>query len=193
MHDWLCVCSFVEPFDLATRVVVLTHQAEITKPTNTGRLVPVFLVNGEQRIRGREGAPMSSEGLVVAGRRTLMLYPTDDAVPLSPEHGEGDPVTLIVPDGNWRQARKVNTREPALADVERVRLPDGPPSRYRLRSHRDPGRVATFEAVARALGILEGVDIQAQLERVFDVMVERTLYTRGELPGDQVTGGLPGR
>jgi DTW domain-containing protein YfiP len=195
MHDWLCVCDQLEPLDLRTRVAVLTHQAEITKTTNTGRLVALALVGGEIRIRGRKGAPMSTEGLVLTDRRPLMLYPTADALLLTPELVAEDPrpVTLIVPDGNWRQARKVTTREPTLARVQRVRLPEGPPSRYRLRSHANPLRVSTFEAVARALGILEGPGVQAALEHLFDVMVERTLWTRGELLEWQVTGGLPPR
>jgi DTW domain-containing protein len=195
MHDWLCVCTVLEPITLRTRVVVLTHQKEICKPTNTGRLVPLALVGGELRVRGREGAPMSTEGLVVPERRSLMLYPADGSKVLSSELVEADPrpITLIVPDGNWGQARKVTTREPALAEVERVRLPDGGPSRYRLRRHVDPRRVSTFEAVARSLGILEGQEVQATLEYLFDVMVERTLWTRGELLESQVTGGLPAR
>ncbi len=193
MHDWLCVCEILEPLNLRTRVVVLTHQKEIAKTTNTGRLVPLGLVAGELRVRGREGALMSTEGLVVAERRSLMLYPTDGAAVLNAEFVAADPrpITLIVPDGNWGQARKVTTREPALVDVQRVRLPEGGPSRYRLRRHVDPRRVSTFEAVARALGILEGAPVQEALEYLFDVMVERTLWTRGELLESQVTGGLP--
>jgi DTW domain-containing protein YfiP len=195
MHDWLCVCAVLEPLELRTRVVVLAHAVEIAKPTNTGRLVEVALVHGELRIRGRKHEPLATDGLVVPGRRPLLLYPTERALVLDRELVDADPrpITLVIPDGNWRQARKVNTREPALADVQRVRLPEGPPSRYRLRRHADPRRVSTLEAIARALGVIEGPEAQRALEHLFDVMVERTLWTRGELPGSSVTGGLPPR
>lgn len=190
MHLRLCLCEEITPLELKTRVVVITHRAELCKTTGTGRLVPLTLINGEIRVRGQRGQPLEADDLVEAGRQTLLLYPTSDSIPLTPELGDGRPVTLVVPDGNWRQARKVKSRVAALADVPRAHLPPGPPSRYRLRSHRDPRNVATFEAVARALGILEGEAVQAKLERVFDVMVERTLWTRGELPAEQVTGGI---
>jgi DTW domain-containing protein YfiP len=62
---------------------------------------------------------------------------------------------------------------------------------YRLRHHPDPRFVATFEAVARALGILEGPAVQADLERVFQVVVERMLWSRGRLATERVTGGIP--
>jgi DTW domain-containing protein YfiP len=60
-----------------------------------------------------------------------------------------------------------------------VTLPDGPPTRYRLRREPREGGLATFEAIARALGILESTEVQAQLEAVFERMVAETLATRG--------------
>jgi len=189
MHLALCLCADLgEPLTLRTRVVVIRHLREGRKPTNTGRLVPLTLTRSEVRTRGAAGAQVETADLPGPGRRALLLYPSADARPLTPEDGEA-PVTLIVPDGTWRQARKVHARVPGLAAVPRVCLPPGPPSRYRLRSHRDPRFLATFEAVARALGILEGPPVQRALERVFDLMVERTLWSRGQLGGGRPTAG----
>ena len=56
------------------------------------------------------------------------------------------------------------------------------------------GRLSTFEAIARALCILEGEagpQIEAAMLAVFRVMVERTLWLRGALPDAEVTGGIP--
>lgn len=57
MHLRLCLCDRIEPLDLRTRVVVISHQREVCKPTNTGRLVPLALVRGEVRVRGRRASP----------------------------------------------------------------------------------------------------------------------------------------
>jgi DTW domain-containing protein YfiP len=77
-------------------------------------------------------------------------------------------------------------RIPALACLPRLALPPGPPSAYRLRVEPHPEGLATFEAIARALGILEGPEdgprIQAALERPFLAMVAGTLRTRGQPP-----------
>ncbi len=43
-----------------------------------------------------------------------------------------------------------------------------------------PGHVSTGEAVARALGILEGAAIEQQLRAGLSVVVERTLQLRRE-------------
>jgi len=48
-----------------------------------------------------------------------------------------------------------------------------------------------MEAIARAYGVLEGSEIQKQLESIFRIMIDRTLFSRGLLARDEVFGGLP--
>lgn len=164
---------------LATRVVVLRHRREIHKPTNTGRLVPLTLAKGQVRVFGARDMPFDATGLIEPARRTLLLYPSADSTTLTRDDARGAPITLIVPDADWRRAYKLVASERALADLPRVHLPPGRPSAYRLRRHTNPAFLATFEAIARALGILEGAEVQTELERVFQLMVERTLRSRG--------------
>jgi len=191
LHLRLCLCGIVQPIDLATRVVVLRHRREVHKPTNTGRLVTLTLVNGEVRTFGGRDMEFDAAGLSDPARRTLLLYPSPDSTELARDEADPRPVTLLVPDADWRRAHKLATREPALATIPRVHLPSGPPSTYRLRRHSDPRFLATFEAVARALGLLESPDVQSRLEHVFRLMVERTLWSRGQLATERVTGGVP--
>jgi DTW domain-containing protein YfiP len=79
----------------------------------------------------------------------------------------------------------------ALAELRCVSLPEAAAPVDRLRSSPGPGRLATLEAVAVALGILEGPAVGAALMRVYRIMTERTLWTNGRLAADQVTGGIP--
>src|SRR6185436_9436801 len=144
----------------------ISSTREIPQPTNTGRLVPLTISGGEVRVRGGSEALRTSD-LADPARRTLLLFPAPGARVLSSADAGERPITLVVPDGTWRAARRMAAREPALAAFERVCLPAGPPSRYRLRSHPDAACLATFEAVARALGILEGRAVQDELERAF--------------------------
>jgi DTW domain-containing protein YfiP len=179
MHLHRCLCALVVPIELATRVVVLRHRRELHKPTNTGRLVTLTLSNGEVRTFGARDQAFDATDLVDPARRTLLLYPTADSRELARDEDGDRPVTLIVPDADWRRAHKLVSREPALAGIPRVHLPSGLPSSYRLRRHTNPRFLATFEAIARALGILEGDAVGERLERAFDLMVERTLASRG--------------
>ena len=157
-----CLCEAYEPLELATRVVVLMHRREVHKTTNTGRLAALALRNVEVRVVGLPEDRVKLDGL--AHDRAALLYPSGDALELAPELAAAGPLTLVVPDGNWRQAFKLAHKEPQLAALRRVRLPDGPPARAILRRHPDGRMLSTFEALARALGVLEGPAVQARLE-----------------------------
>jgi DTW domain-containing protein len=174
----LCLCAEVRPLELATRVLVLAHRREVHKTTNTARLVPIALSNSEVRVVGRAEDRARFADLAPHDGVALLLFPSTDSVPLTRELGDGRPVTLVAPDGNWRQASKMARNEPELARLPRIHVPEGAPSRYVLRKHPDPRRLATFEALARALGVLEGDEVRIELERVLALKIERTLWTR---------------
>ena len=184
MHRELCLCAEMEPLRLDTRVVLLMHRREFAKTTNTGRLALLSLANSELRLRGYPGEQVGGEDLVQGQGQPLLLFPDENARELDTEWVAElrRPVTLIVPDGTWRQASKVLTRVPGLESVPRIRLSEGPPTVYRLRREIREGGLATFEAIARALGVLEGPEVQSRLEALFHLMVERTLRTRGHTP-----------
>ncbi len=190
MHTDLCVCALVPKLHTKTRLVLVIHRAEDRKTTNTGRLAAACLVNSEIVVRGHT-VDHEPELPVLAGSRVLLLYPAPDAVPLTELAPITEPVTLVVPDGNWRQASKVRKRVPGLAAATCVTLPPGEPSMYRLRAEAHAHGLATLEAIARAFGILEGEHVRRAIEIPFRAMVERTLWTRGTLADHEVTSGLP--
>jgi DTW domain-containing protein len=190
MHEGLCVCALIPRIETKTRLVLFIHRAEDRKPTNTGRLATQCLANSEVFLRGHEEHPSAALPWDPASR-PLFLFPHEDAIPLADVAACERPTTLIVPDGTWRQASKVRKRVPGLIDVPCVWLPPGAPSRYRLRAEAHEKGLATIEAIARAMGILEGPEVQRAIEHVFHVMVERTLWVRGTLATADVTGGLP--
>jgi len=192
MLGGLCVCVLFPdpPLETRTRLVLFIHRYEDRKPTNTGRLAAECLAGSEVRVRGHEDRPCAPF-IAAPGTRPLLLFPDDDAIPLDHLPSSPEPVTLIVPDGTWRQARRVRSRVPGLDAVPCVALPAGESSSYGLRSEPRPGGLATIEAIARAFDLLEGPHVRAALERVFRAMVERTLWSRGMIDAAAVTSGIP--
>ena len=185
VHIQRCVCDFVPQVEVATRVVVVMHYREWHKTTATAPLMALAVPSCEIRLRGRRNKPFDDEGLADRERRSLVLFPSEDAEVLTPELVGRDPrpITLVVPDGNWRQAARAVRREPALSGLQRVVLPKLGKTRYRLREEHHEDGLATYEAIARALGILEGLELQTALEGLFEAMVEATLATRGRGTG----------
>lgn len=186
----LCVCALIPRIESRTRLVLLIHRYEDRKSTNTGRLAAECLANSEIIVRGFESTPTPPLTWDPESQ-PLFLFPHEDAAPLAPRLPSDRPVTLIVPDGTWRQASKVRNRVPGLREVPCFSLPPDVPSIYRLRAEAHEQGLATAEAIARAMGILEGVHVRHAIEEVFRAMVERTLWSRGVIPAAEVTGGIP--
>jgi DTW domain-containing protein YfiP len=177
-----------------TQVVLVAHVSEMRKPTNTGRLAIACLEGAQLLERGRQGGGLTTIPSK-AGSQPLLLYPVPDAVPLdewkAAQSPEAQAVTLVVPDGTWRQAKRVRYRIPGLEKAPAVCLPAGLSSRYRLRQTGPSQRLATLEAIAHALHILGEPETAARLMYIFRVIVERALWSNGRLPASEVTGGIP--
>lgn len=188
MPPAICVCDRIPRLDLATRVVVLMHYREGRRTTNTGQLAAQGLVNSALLMRGRPETSLDLAEAIGAGRQAYVLFPHEGAPELSLDEirADGRPLTLVFPDGSWRQASKMARREPALAPLGIRTLPPGPTTRYFLRRAHTEAGLGTIEAIARALGLVEGPEVQRALEDLLDAMVERTLLTRHLPPG-----GLP--
>ncbi len=190
MHGSLCVCALIPTIPTRTRLVLVIHRTEVRKTTNTGRLAMQCLPNSEMFVRGYEEAPSVALDFP-PDTQPVLLFPHEDATPITDFAKPDRPVTLVVPDGNWRQASKVRNRVPGLRDLPCVSLPLGEPSIYRLRTEAHETGLATIEAIARAFGALEGAHVEEALIHVFRAMVERTLWARGALAQHEVTGGVP--
>lgn len=195
LHEELCICDLIPNLETRTRVVLLIHAQEIWKPSNTGRLANLCLPNSEIRLRGTpDGAPLSLDGLVDDTHETWLLTLSERSEEITPEMVSAltKPVRLLVPDGTWTQASRLGSKlARQLPEARHVKLKATKPSEYRLRSEHHPDGMATFEAIARCLGFLEGTAVQESMEQIFRVMTDRVLWTRGKLGAHEVTGGLP--
>lgn len=195
----LCMCALIPKLQTRTRLVLVLHQLEARKPTNTGLLAVRALPNSTVVMRGRrpdgpdalpdpwltEAAPWQQ-----SPDDAVLLFPSEDALPISAFRNHERPLTLVVPDGTWSQAIRARKRLPGLERL-RCAVIAGGDSEYRLRHDPRQGRLSTMEAIARAFGALEGPAVQAALEQAHRIMVERTLWSRGRLSPSEVTGGIP--
>ncbi len=181
LHRSLCICDFIPTLNLKTRISLIIHKRELKRTTNTGMLALKALVNSEMRIRGENSEKLDLSDLLSQEYHALLLYPADNAVNFDRKFLENidRPIRLIVPDGNWRQASKVNSRHNELKDVTRVSINTPNTSKLFMRNESRQNGMATLHAIACALGVIEGEDVMKQLMELYKVKVERTLISRG--------------
>ncbi len=189
VNTHFCVCSHIKSFDIKTNVSLFVHVRELKLTSNTAQFAQKMLPHqAEIVIRGRVNDLFDSAPTLMRPGRPLFLYPHDDAQELNNDFMEQfpGPYHLIIPDGNWQQARKVRAREEAFSKLPAVKLPDGLKGEYGLRKALQPGWVSTYEAMAHALGILEGIEVRDRLMDFFRVWVKRTEQARsGDFKGAQ--------
>lgn len=171
----MCICGDGPRLELATRVVVVVHAAEWGRSSNTGHLVRLGLANATLLIHGRRGGRLGPASFSSAGSTPLILYPGRGANRLTPELAASlnRPVTLIVPDGNWNQTQHMMRRLPSLTGAETVSLDEPSLDLRRARHNADAARRSTFEAIARAIGVLESVHYEERLIELYRLMLER--------------------
>lgn len=186
LHKDRCICDLIPKLTLSTRVCLVVHYKELKRTSNTGRLAITALSNSEMRVRGLIDETTDLSDLV-AGEpsshyQSLMLYPSDEASELTPEllSKYQKPIQLIIPDGNWRQASKVHYRHAELANVPRVCLKKEDSKEKNIRLETVENGMATLEAIAQALGVIEGEDVRAALLKLYKAKRDQTLLARGQ-------------
>jgi DTW domain-containing protein YfiP len=161
-----------------TEFLVIRHNKEAHKSTNTARLAALALPSCRILTYGAPGQPFDISVLTAPG--TWLLFP--DAQP--PPPGTPPPERLVVLDGNWTQARRMYQRLPELRRLPGLALPPPAPDTRRLRRSPHPYGMSTVEAIAGAIAVLEGEEVARSLHALHEVMIDRVMAARGRLGDD---------
>jgi DTW domain-containing protein YfiP len=178
----------VRPIATRTRVVILQHLRERDMAIGTARMASLCLTNSELHV----GVDFEHDTAVARvlhdpASPAVVLYPGPAAQPLE-SLPPGRPLTLVVLDGTWSQARKLFNSNPLLHALPRVALQPDAPSEYRIRPEPRPDYVSTIEALFHALAALEGDrEKMAPLLAPFRAMVQM------QVDWQQRTGGRTDR
>lgn len=164
-----CVCTLFPPLECRVGISVVMSSAEARSASNSARLLSLWLPGVELHVRGGDGAePGGAERRAgpacVADPEPLLARP--GSAVLFPGAGRAAPLPrdvrhLIIPDGTWAQARRIERRWFARHGLPRVELWGAWPSLYELRRGRQG--VCTFEAAAIALGVLADTSLAEAL------------------------------
>lgn len=182
LHKDRCICSETPSLTLKTKISLIIHAKELKRTTNTGRLALKALTNSEMKVRGNIGENLDLTSLLDTSYRTYLFYPSSNAIELDAKlvAESNIPIQLIVPDGNWRQASKVHFRHPELQHISRVKISFPNLASFHLRAEHTSEGMATLEAIAHAMGIIEGEAVKNKLLRFYERKLEETLKGRGQ-------------
>ncbi|MEZ4401293.1 MAG: tRNA-uridine aminocarboxypropyltransferase [Kofleriaceae bacterium] len=179
----VCYCAHVAALPTATRVVILQHPRERDVAIGTARMASLCLPNSELHVGVRwDGHAALARALTTPGRTPILLYPGPGARDLLTEPPPG-PVTLVVVDGTWSQAKTVVRDNPVLHALPRYAFVAPELSQYRIRREPDDAFCSTIEALMHALGALEGEPARFRaMLTPFRAMVDTQLARQATAP-----------
>lgn len=197
----LCLCTAWPPLPAPFAISVVMPPQEARAASNSARLARLWLTGSSCHVRGESQHPAEA-GASVLGARAEGLRSPDELV-LRPDSAllfpggkvPAPPPTrvahLIVPDGTWAQARRLERRWFAGAALPRVELAGHFPSAYGLRRRADPqlrSQLCTFEAIAIAIAQLGEPALARILLARFAEWARRARWLKS---GGPVPGALP--
>lgn len=171
-----CICAELPTVVTGFEISILRHVKESFKTTNTARIAALALPSARiVDLGGRAPPPPGpSEPL---GEGTFLLFPSRAPTAVDP----GRVRRLVVLDGTWSQARSMFRRLPGLGALPTLSVAQTHHPALRLRTMPSAGALSTLEAIAAAVGLLEGAQKAELLYRLHDRFVERVLKARGTL------------
>ncbi len=179
----MCYCAAIPRIETTTKIVILQHPRERDMPIGTARMASLCLPGAELfvGVQWDDHAPLRT-ALADPTHTPILLYPGAEARDILTEPPPG-PVTLVVIDGTWAQAKTLVRDNPVLHALPRYAFETPEPSHYRIRREPRAEYCSTIEAVMHALGALEGDP--AKFRRLLDpfhAMVDAQLACQARRP-----------
>lgn len=168
------------------KFILLTHERELTKGTNTGRLVKEVLGDKVDIIIWKRKEPDQRLLELLASKQAAILFPdvfdsslgSDEPVvsdePVGSDETIDSPIRkkndfdyLVILDATWQQARKMFNRSAYLNQADRVALNCSTPSEFKLRRNQIDGGLSTVECVIELLRQTDLIKERKLLEESF--------------------------
>ncbi|CAE6920930.1 hypothetical protein ACOMICROBIO_FLGHMIGD_02754 [Vibrio sp. B1FLJ16] len=168
-----CICSLLPKLTSEHAMILLMHPNEVSRDTNTGKLLQQCRLNVEQIIWDRKQPPQElMERLEDSELYPVLLFPGEESLTLEnvkqlSKQQNRQPLFIIL-DATWQEARKMINKSHWLKNVPLMGLVTQGESDYQLRRNQQQGNLCTFEVAAQLLGQLGEEDNQRQMQSFFD-------------------------
>ncbi len=129
-------------------IFLLTHQRELKKKSNTGRLVINTLEHHAEIIVWERTQPNAELLQTISEDNVALLYPSKSSVLVADAPSINH---YIVLDGTWQEAQKIYNKSPYLKNLPTVRIEASQKSVYTLRRNQKENGLCTAECVIETL------------------------------------------
>ena len=167
-----CICQHIPTLESSVTIALLTHENELRRDTNTGKLLQQTLPNCCSYIWQRKEAPADLMVLLNDDEiQAMLLFPSEQSIDVTEITANHDAaakrVLFIILDGTWQEAKKMMNKSPWLQTIPQVHLTPDLDSAYTLRRNQDAGHLCTCEVGSLLLSQLGETEQAQQLNQYF--------------------------
>ena len=160
------------------KFVLLTHEREYDRPSNTGQLALAAFPELCRRVRWSRIAPDEALKQACESGDALLLFPkepnldqADNGQNQANQCGTQGVGQVIILDATWQEARKMVRQTPYLQAARRLTLEECKPSRYRLRRNQLSEGLCTIECIISLMNRFGMSQAAQQLDEAFDAFM----------------------
>ena len=146
------------------KIILLTHEREINRKTNTGNIALKLLPELVERIVWERKQPNSKLLKLIDLGSTILLQPSKNTEPLTNIDFEN----IIIIDATWQEAKKIYNHSPYLNTIETAVLNSKTTSQYLLRRNQPNGGLCTIECIIEILKLKNENQLATKLKFIFD-------------------------
>lgn len=154
-----CICHLIPSVESQIDLVLLTHENELSRDTNTGKLLQQSLKQCESFVWQRKMPPAELITLLEdETRQPFLLFPSEESIECQQavlNRANGREALFIILDGTWQEAKKMLNKSPWLQSIPQVHLDITSESSYTLRRNQDSGHLCTCEVGVELLKALD--------------------------------------
>lgn len=144
-----CYCEAIPTIASDLCFTLLTHPNELTRATNTGKLINrLFMSSAITEWQRKQPCERCLPD--TSPHTPVLVFPCEESKPLCEWQREqqGLASNFIVLDGTWQEAKKMLNRSAWLQSLPKVHLNATQLSQYQLRRNQEAGNLCTFEVCA---------------------------------------------
>jgi DTW domain-containing protein len=147
------------------KIILLTHERELHRPTNTGTLALALAGDLIERMVWERINPNARLLELLSKPEALLLYPADAIESKADLHAQHRPEhnsshltlananTIIVIDGTWQEAQKIYNKSAYLKKAPKATLTNTTLSTFSLRRNQVEGGLCTIECIIELCNI----------------------------------------
>jgi len=191
LPEKVCICSCISELkhqELKINLHVLLHEKELSRNTNTSRLMDFIFDHGvSYYLWERKSPPQDLMKIIESDTESIyLLYPEDASSKvytpqevISYNKRNDTNIHVLILDGTWQEARKMLNRSDYLKKLPRLKIDVQITSGFKLRRNQESGNLCTSEAVYHALKQLGDLESGEKLQSLTDLFLNRYEIGRG--------------